>query len=385
MYNRRKKQQNLLSGTGNTRAVQVGADEPVSPALAPFWDATDPTQLLTSMKTINIPDAVTIGAGWDDLSGANDANIDLLGSLFDATGKNLGYLQGSFSKTLFGGAIWHTGDDQGGGGDSRVNEYIGDNEGIIADLRKLPREVSTIVFGAYNVNSVPVKNAYVHLLPLMRPEQIEAQKASGRTRAIQEDSDSEYEDSDSDSDFSAGSGQRGFDTSTPDEDDRHDSFVKLFEGNLDQTNFNQQRGYVAGKIARHPNDPNQWLFQPLRCVVNPDPQNGLWPALEHYAKLPLDVSSLNSSSVSSAPGHNPYLDSSYGQQPQQPQQQPLAPQGYGQAPQGYGQQPGYGSQPGYGQPQQGYGQPPQGYGQPQQGYGQPPQGYGQPANPWGQF
>jgi hypothetical protein len=337
------------------------------------------------MKTISIPDAVTIGAGWDDMSGANDANVDLLGAVYDPSGRNLGYLQGSHSKSLFGGAIFHTGDDTGGGGDSRLNEYIGDNEGIVADLRKLPQEASTIVFGAYSVNAVPVRNAYVHLLPLMRPEQVEAQKATGRTRAIQEDSDSEYEDSDSDSDSGPAYGTRGagdFSSSNPDEEDRHGSFVKLFEADLDHTAFNQQRGFVAGKIVRHPQNPGQWVYQPLRCIVNPDPQNGLWPALEHYAKLPVDLASMNSSSSSS----NPYLEAGYGQQ--------QSPQAYGQPQQGYGQpQPGYGSQPGYGQ-QPGYGAPPGGgYGQ-QPGYGAPPGGgYGQqpgygappPANPWGQF
>jgi len=276
----------------------------------------------------------------------------------------------ALSKTLFGGAIYHTGDDTGGGGDSRINEYVGDNESIIADLGKAPREVSTIVFGSLSVNSVPVKNAYVHILPLMRPEVLESQKASGRTRAIQEDSDSEYEDSDSDSNDSPAYGTRGVGdtTSSIEEDDRHSSFVKLFEANLDKTTFNQQRGFVAGKIVRNPQDPNRWLFQPLRCVVNADPQNGLWPALEHYAKLPVDLSSINSSSSSS----NPYLEQGYGQP--QPQQQ-----SYGQPPQAYGQPAPYGGQPGYGAQQPPYGGQP-GYGPPG---GQP--GYGQPANPWGQF
>jgi len=351
--------------------------------LASYWNSTDPSEYLTSMKTIQIPDAVTIGAGWDDLSGRNDANVDLLGAVYDASGRNLGYLQGSYNKSLFNNAIWHTGDDTGGGGDSRIKEYLGDNEGIVADLRALPYEVSVIVFAAHLVNGVPIKNGYVHLLPLMRPDQIEAQKVSGKARAI-EDSDSEYEDSDSGDDYNNNSpyGTRGFEDSSSQDDDRHGSFVKLFESNLDYyPNFNQQRGFVAGKITRSSYDQTQWLFTPLRCVVTSDPQNGLWPALEYYARLPVDTSS----STSSGYGY---------QQPQGYQQQQQPPQNYQQA-QGYQQPQNYQQAQGYQQPQAGYpystqqggysatyGAPP-GYGaQHQSPYGGAPQ---QAANSgWGQ-
>jgi hypothetical protein len=254
LYDRRKKGKALGSGHGTREIVDDG---PESPALAPFRQPFPKT----FTDTVMIPDAVALGLSYDDDS---QAKINLLAACFDAAGQNLGYVQaGGSLSTLFNGAVQHTGDAQAAS--------LGDHENIVIDLRNLPGHVSTILFGTYLVNPPtqgPAK-AYVHMLPMMRNEQIQAQEASGGTRSIDYDSDEDFQE-----------GSRGI----GDEEEEEEDFVRLYMDDLDAIGapFFQQRGLVGGKIFR--DQTGVWRFTPYRLVVAADPQFGLWPALEHYAK-----------------------------------------------------------------------------------------------------
>jgi len=247
------------SGTGGTR--EIVDDGPESPALAPYRQPHPKTFMETSL----IPDAVLLGLSYDD---DTQAKLNLLAACFDSAGQNLGYIQaGGSLTTLFNGAIHHTGDTH--------TETVGDHENIVFDLRAVPPHVSTIMFGTYLVNApatYPAK-AYVHMLPMLRNEQIEEQAASGGTRSIDFDSDEEYPSE---------HGTRG----VSDDDDGNDEedFVRLYMDDLDAvgSTFYQQRGFVGGKMFR--DNMGVWRFTPYRTVVNADPQFGLWPAFEHYAK-----------------------------------------------------------------------------------------------------
>jgi len=324
------------------------------------------------METIPIPDAVTVGLGWD-----NDhlTDYDLLAAAYSANGQNLGFIQGTSDRTsLFGKAITHTGDNDGTG----VDTVLGDSENIIFDLRAVPPECTQILFGSLVVTPPHDLNSsrpYLHMLPMMREETIKAQIASGGTRTIQyEDSD----DEDSEDEFSSSSsssgqqhgqqhgqhGTRGINDDDDDEDDGDDrhKFVKLFHAELAQYNtMIQQKGFVAGKIFRY---GSEWHFTPYRTVVTADPQYGIWPALDYYATADQQQQQQQSnqscyqqqqqppSGYGSYPPQN-YVEPFY--QQQQQQQQPYqsnygAPQSYGQAPPGYGSQP-YAA-PGYDQQQQ---------------------------------
>jgi len=236
-------------------------DGPESPALSPYHQPHPKT----FKDTVPIPDAIILGLSYDE---DTKAKLNLLAAAYDASGQNLGYIQAGGSLTsLFNGAITHTGDSQA--------HELGDHENIIFDLRQVPPHVSTILFGTYLVNppvSGPAK-AYVHMLPMLRNEQIEAQEAQGGTRSIDYDSD---EDS-----VPHQGGSRGIDDA---ESDDEESFVRLYMDDLDAVGaqFCQQRGFVGGKIFR--DQQGTWLFTPFRTVVNADAQLGLWPALEYYAK-----------------------------------------------------------------------------------------------------
>jgi hypothetical protein len=328
------------------------------------------------METILVPDALTVGLGWDiDQS----TDYDLLAAAFSESGQNLGFIQGTAEHTaLFGKGIVHTGDNDG----TMVDTVLGDSENIVFDLRAVPPECSSILFGALLITpptNVNASKPYLHMLPLLREETINAQIASGGTRTIQyEDSDDESDSDESDSNSNAQPyGTRGITDSQDDEEaeDRH-KFVKLFHAELSQyPDMLHQKGFVAGKLFRN---GNEWYFTPYRTVVQADPQYGLWSALEYYAKYPNQM-----------PQQQQQLPQSFGGYP---------PQNYGQPPSqnfGYGSQPppqnygqpisqnfGYGSQPphqdfGYGSQQPGYGLPPPqnyGFGSQQPGYGQHPPG-----------
>jgi len=265
IYDSRKKKH------GATRDIQMDANTPPPPALAPYMKFADEAVYESSNNTIPIPDAVTIGLGWDE---DVQANFDLIAAVFNHAGQNIGYVQGkqNFQK-LFNGAIYHTGDDL----DGSVTTVLSDNENIVADLRALPQDVAHIMVGAYLVDVLNSGNAraYIHLLPMMREEQIQAQISAGGTRTVEIDSDS---DSDSDND-SPKSGTRGVDAHG--HDPVHD-FIKLYHDELDRyPGFYQQRGFVAGRISRQ--GPS-WTFTPYRLIVQADPAYGVWPAFDHYVK-----------------------------------------------------------------------------------------------------
>jgi len=254
----RKKRAKGPGQTGGSR--EVVDDGPASPSLSPYHQEHPKT----FTDTVAIPDAIILGLSYDE---ETQARMNLLSAAYDASGQNLGYIQAGGSLTsLFNGAITHTGDSQA--------HELGDHENIIFDLRQVPPHVSTILFGTYLVNP-PVKGpakAYVHMLPMIRNEQIEAQAAQGGTRSI---------DYDSDEDSGPQEGTRGIGDEAEEEEE---SFVRLYMDDLDAVGaqFCQQRGFVGGKIFR--DQQGVWLFTPFRTVVNADPQLGLWPALEYYAK-----------------------------------------------------------------------------------------------------
>jgi len=254
LYDRRKKGKGA-SGHGSREVVDDGPD---SPALAPYRVA----QPKTFMDTVPVPDAVALGLSYNEDSGAK---LNLLAAAFDHSGQNLGYIQAGGSLTkLFNGAVAHTGESQA--------DTLGDHENIIVDLRAVPPHVGCIMFGTYLVNpptNGPAK-AYIHMLPMLRDEQIQTQAAQGGTREINWDSDEEE---------TPEPGTRGI----GDEDDE-ESFVRLYMDDLDQIGapFFAQRGLVGGKLFR--DAQGLWRFTPYRTVVSADAQFGLWPALEHYAK-----------------------------------------------------------------------------------------------------
>jgi len=213
-------------------------------------------------QTSPIPDAVILGISYDENTGAK---MNLLASCFDAYGKNLGYIQTGQLNSLFNNAIQHTGE--------AAMETIGDDENIVFDLRAVPANCSQILFGSYLVAppTSGLPKAYIHMLPMMRSEQIAAQESSGGTRSIDYDSDED--------DLQPGS--RGIGDEDDDVDD--ESLVRLYQDELDHTQFGAMRGFVGGKIFRDHQSGN-WYLTPYRTPVNADAQFGLWPAFEHYAK-----------------------------------------------------------------------------------------------------
>jgi len=340
MYDQHKKDQRQKLAYQQQGGGSVGGhdkrdlvdDGPAPPQLAKYLANADVNKYTNSMDTIPIPDALTVGLGWDS---DNRTDYDLVAAAYDASGTSLGYIQGAKDMmSLFNKAITHTGDNDG---TSDVDTVLGDSENIVFDLRSVPSSCTQILFGATLVTppeNIQYSKPYLHMLPLIRPEVVESQKAAGGTREIQDDSDS---DSDSDDDTSHSSpsyGTRGVTDDGLEEDNRHD-FVTLFHSELIQyPEMLSQRAFVGGKIFRA---GSEWMFTPYRTVVQMDPQYGIWPAFDHYAKL-----------QSQQPAQQ------YGY-PQQQQQQYTSP------------------------PQLGYQQPPQQYGYPQeqQQYTSPPaSGYG---------
>jgi len=249
------------SGSGSFASREVVDDGPESPSLAPFHQPHPKTFTQTSP----IPDAVALGLSYDDASGAK---LNLLASCFDYYGNNLGYIQaGGQLTSLFNNAIQHTGD--------AAAETFGDHENIVIDLKQIPANVTQILFGSYLVQ-VPnsgLPKAYIHMLPMLRSEQVATQEAAGGTRSIDYDSDEE--------DFQPGS--RGIGDEKEDENDDDESLVRLYMDELDHTQFGTTRGFVGGKIFRDANN-GSWFLTPYRTPVNADAQFGLWPAFEHYAK-----------------------------------------------------------------------------------------------------
>jgi len=261
LYDRHKAGAGRKPGaSGSFASREVVDDGPESPYLAQFKVAHPKT----FRETVPVPDAVVVGLSYDAETGAN---VNLLASAFDAYGNNLGYIQAGGQLTnLFNSAIQHTGDSQA--------ESLGDHENIVFDLRAVPPQCSTILFGAYLVNPPThgVPKAYIHMLPMLRAEQIAQQETSGGTREIDYDSDEEEK-------FESGS--RGI--GPEDDNDDDESLVRLYMDELDSTTFGSQRGFVGGKLFRDPSS-GAWFFTPFRTPVPADPNLGVWPAFEHYAR-----------------------------------------------------------------------------------------------------
>jgi hypothetical protein len=259
VYDKHKANKSKKGGPpGSFSSREVVDDGPESPALAPYHQPHPKTFTNTSA----IPDAVALGISYDDNTGAK---MNLLASCFDAYGNNLGYIQaGGQLTSLFNNAITHTGDAAG--------ETIGDHENIVFDLRQVPANVSQILFGSYLVQppTSGLPKAYIHMLPMLRSEQIASQESAGSTREIEDDSDDEIQP-----------GTRGIGDESEEDDD--ESLVRLYQDELDHTQFGSLRGFVGGKIFRD-HQTGAWYLTPYRTPVNADAQFGLWPAFEHYAK-----------------------------------------------------------------------------------------------------
>jgi len=259
VYDKHKASKGNNKGPGSFASRDLVDDGPESPSLAPFHQPNPKTFTNTSP----IPDAVALGLSYDDATGAK---MNLLASCFDYMGNNLGYIQGGGQLTnLFNNAIQHTGDAAG--------ETFGDHENIVIDLRQVPQNVSQILFGSYLVQApnTGLPKAYIHMLPMLRAEQINSQEAAGGTRSIDDDSDEE--------DFQPGSRGIGGD----DEEDDDEALVRLYQDELDHTQFGVTKGFVGGKIFRDA-QTGAWFLTPYRTPVSADAQFGLWPAFEHYAK-----------------------------------------------------------------------------------------------------
>jgi len=248
VYDKHKaNQKKSASGSGSFASREVvDDDEPdTNPALAPYHQPHPKTFTQTSP----IPDAVALGLYYNENSGAK---LNLLASCFDAYGTNLGYIQGGGQlTTLFNNAITHTGE-----------AATGDHENIVVDLRSVPANCSQILFGSYLVETptTGLPKAHIHILPMLRPDTVEQH---GSTPAVHEEEAHEEEHEE--------------------EEEDEDDMVKLYQDDLDHTQFGSLRGFVGGKLFRDSNT-GSWFLTPYRTPVNADAQFGLWPAFEHYAK-----------------------------------------------------------------------------------------------------
>jgi len=285
-------------------------DGPPPAALAKYMTKLDPSIYTNSMDTIPVPDAMTVGLGWNS---DNSTDYDLVAAAYDGQGQCLGIVQGTTDRTaLFGKAITHTGDNDG----TQVDTVLGDSENIVFDLRAVPAHCNQILFGALLVTApenINTSRPYVHMLPLMREEEINSQVAEGRTRTIEYDSDD-----DSDSDVSSSSsggteayGSRGIGADDSD-DGRHD-FVTMFMAELPQyPEMMHKKGFVAGRLFRASNGKD-WFFTPYRTVVDSDPQHGIYPAFDYYSKFPV-LDPVGGSGIGSS-NNNAQLPPCFQQQP----------------------------------------------------------------------
>jgi hypothetical protein len=334
---KRHQQGRLLNGKEGTRDIStINAGGDVHPSLLPYLGMQENKAYLTNTEPVPVPDAITIGLGWD--SEAANVNLDLLGSVFNSQGQSIGYVQGSSNKLLFNGGISHSGDDTAG---SNLSSILGDNEHITIDFRLVPPEAATIVVGVLLVSGTGLRNVYLNVLPLIRQESIQQ-------NAVQV----EY-DSDSDDDAPTINPSANYNSNN--DDDGDEELILLYKSKIEQQhpNFYQARGFIPLKLTRN-GQYGGWQLVPIRQTANLDTQYGLWPSLEYYQHQVQQ------------------------QQQAYPQQQAYGqPQVYGQ--QGYNQPQSFGQQS-YGQPNYGYGQVPQQQGYPQPGAPQP--GWGNPT-PYG--
>jgi stress response protein SCP2 len=104
---------------------------------------------------------VAMGLGWDPAAGGRNIDLDASAIAVGSRGKKVDSVW-FMSKSAFGGAIEHSGDNLTGHGG-------GDDETIIVDLQALPADVAAVVF---TVNSfqgqkfTDVRSAYCRLIDL---------------------------------------------------------------------------------------------------------------------------------------------------------------------------------------------------------------------------
>jgi len=257
-YLAKRRKKTAPAGTAGVGSRDIGSSQALSSSVQSGFGGDlqnmNSQRIKTSNDIISVPDLLTLGLGW---KANHPVNLDLLAAVYLQNRTNGGYLQGSFNKSLFSDALTHTGDDQTGG----VTSALGDNENIILDLRRVPMDVQVVTFGAVLVSGSAVgSGAYLHMLPLLREENI----AGGREIQSEEEAGEWIEEGSS-------SGVQ-------------DEFMKLYHDDIaENPNFETQKGFVGGKIYRNPNSKSGWSFLPVRQAVPLNAQNGLWPALEHYA------------------------------------------------------------------------------------------------------
>jgi len=269
---KKAQQGRLLDGSGSRDISSMNSGS-VHPTLLPYLGLQENKGYLTNYNPVPLPDAITIGLGWD--SEYSNVNLDLLASVFDYSGKSIGYVQGSSSQNIFNGGITHSGDDVQGrtsaGGENTLSTLLGDNEHVTIDFRLIPQEAASIVVGALLVSAPHgVNNTYINVLPLLRADTVSSQAVQ-----VEYDSD-EGESSPAPQHGSRGIGAGGVSSA----DDEDDELILLYKAILDQ-NFVGQRGFMAIKIER---THSGWQLVPLRQNVGIDQQYGLWPSMEYYAK-----------------------------------------------------------------------------------------------------
>jgi len=269
----KKGQQGKIAG-GGSRDISSLNSGSVPQALIPYLGLQENKAYLTNNYPVPLPDAITIGLGWD--SEHSNVNLDLLASVFDASGKSLGYVHGSQNPKIFNGGVTHSGDDVAGShhSDNSLNTVLGDNEHVTVDFRLLPQEAASIIVGIILVSAQSgIKTTYVNILPLLRADNV-----SSNATEVEYDSDEADE-------ASPAPGSRGI-GSVSSTDDGDDELILLYKAKLEQQHpdFLSSRGFIAAKIER--TQQGGWQLQPIRQVVNIDPTYGLWPSLEYYSRPP---------------------------------------------------------------------------------------------------
>ena len=104
---------------------------------------------------------VAMGLGWDPAVGGTDIDLDASAIVIDRRGRKVEAVW-FMSKSAYGRAIEHSGDNLTGEGD-------GDDETIEVDLAALPAEVAAIVFVVNSFRGqtfTEVRNAYCRLIDL---------------------------------------------------------------------------------------------------------------------------------------------------------------------------------------------------------------------------
>ena len=153
---------NNLCATGNENcfANLIPECQSLSEDIIPGIEVRKPPKTLTLTKgeSLSISGTkYTIGCGWDMVSKAID--LDASVKCYDAAYKCLDTCFFG-RKTLFQGAIQHSGDNRTGAGD-------GDDESIMIDFSRLPPTVTycMVVVNSYDADKFTgIQNAYVRLL-----------------------------------------------------------------------------------------------------------------------------------------------------------------------------------------------------------------------------